>query len=337
MSVAVPSALANRYEHLRQRYDLHAQRYKVGFRVLSLTASVSTWLSLVLVVLAGLTFPDNIMLHDTVLHILIPILSTLVFLASGGLAIYDLQGRWKEARRAAERLRSDACLYRARLAPYADDRRDSIFERLLERTAGRADLRRGEAFFDLRHWRHYLSWLWPTPHPDPDPPHTPDQADALVPAGDDVSEERAVLDGRLYNQQRWLRRRSRSFALRLLLGFQLPVLAISAFNMIYTLWHGRTLWIVGLTTALTLMLFAVRDQLDYGPLFSRYVRVHGNLEDLRRAYLVATGRLSAAALPSYVDHNPFANLDEQARLRLLVYLTERVLSAEYESWYAGAH
>ncbi len=336
MSDPVPVSLAERYQRLRQRYDLRAQRCKLSFRILSLSASVSTWLSLVFVVLAGLTFPDNAALHDLVLHYLIPVLSTIVLLASSVLAVCDLQGRWKEARRAAERLRSDACLYRARLPPYADDKRDQVFERLLERAAGRAEQRQGELYLDLRHWRHYLTWARPTPHDDSDPPHTPDQPDALVPAVDFQTEERALLDGRLYNQQRWLRRRSQTFALRLLLGFQLPVLAISAFNMLYTLSHGRTLWIVGLTTALTLMLFALRDQLDYGPLFARYVRVHGNLDDLRRAYLVAAGRPSVT-LPPYVDHNPFAALDETARLRLLVQLTERVLSAESESWYVGAH
>jgi hypothetical protein len=322
---------------LCDRFDRGAIRCKWWFRVLSLAAAISTWMTLLLVILSGLAFPASRVFHDLVLHAVTPVLSAIVLVTTTVLLFFDLQGRWKDARWAAEHLRSSAVLYRAGLSPYDAADREQKFRRLLDWLATRVETRQGEPYLDARHWRHYLRWATPASHLHGELPHTPDQPDALTATNDWQAEESKFLQGRHYNQQLWLRRRSRSFALRWALWFQLPVLAINAFNLAYGVWVARQLWVIGLTTSLTLMLFALRDLLDYKPLFARYVRRYGNLEDLRRAYLIAKGEMPASELSPYIVSNPFVGLGDRERLQLFVALTERILAAEYEYWYASAH
>jgi hypothetical protein len=130
-----------------------------------------------------------------------------------------------------------------------------------------------------------------------------------------------VLRGRLDSQERWHLLRARQFFRRWLCGFQLPILLIHAGNVALGLFVDRFLWVVGVSTSLSLMLYALRDQLDYGPLFGRYLRVAGNLRDVRSAY-------EARA-------EPFDVADDGARVRLLTQYVERLLGGESEYWYAS--
>jgi hypothetical protein len=326
--------LAQRYQALRGHYDKAALRYKWWFRFIALTGWACTWLSLVLVVFAGLVFPNAATFGYIVLHLFTPLLSGVVFAFSMVLLLHDPRSWWTNARWATEQLRSAACLYRARVAPYHGEHPEKELAQQLHWIDRRARLH-GEALLNLRRLGH---WVLLARRLREDLPHTPDEPNALVRAITFAAEEKAVLQGRLGNQRQWLLRRARTFALRWLLWFQVPIFLVSALNFGYAVLVGRFLYIAGMAMSVTLAMLAARDLLAYGPLFARYVHTAGNLDDLRKAYLVARGELTPTELPDYlVGNNPFDGLDPDARLRLLAERTERILGTEVEYWYASAH
>jgi hypothetical protein len=98
---------------------------------------------------------------------------------------------------------------------------------------------------------------------------------------------------------------------------------ITVLNSLYAYAIGRTFWLIAGATAGTLMLFALRDFLDYGPLFQRYVEVAGNLQEIDEAY---------------AKHQvPFHQSETAERLRRLVEYVEQTLSSEFQYWYASRH
>lgn len=323
MSAAVDpvETLQVRYEALRDRYDRAAIRFKWFYRVASVAAHLCTWLTL-LSVLFALAQPAGSPVPHVVLHVITPIFGSLGIVATLVLWI-DLQGRWKFYRFAAESLRGESMRFRAGLSDYGKPGAADVLGQTLGRIAARADSRRGEPLLDL--WRRAFYWdlAWLPFHLREKLSHAPDGAQPLRRTTEFAKEERAVLHGRLDSQERWHLLRARQFFRRWLFGFQLPILLIHAGNIYLGVFVDRFLWAVGFSTSLSLMLYAMRDLLDYGPLFGRYLRVAGNLRDVRAAYLARV--------------EPFNVADDAERLRLLAQYVERILAIESEYWYASCH
>jgi hypothetical protein len=313
--------IQDHYDLLRDRYDRAAGLWKGWYHIVVLTASVLTWLTLLLVVIALIVQCE--LFQEIVRHRITPVLSGFAALATVVLLFVDLSARWREYRRSAETLRSECMRYRAKLPPYDKGDAELAFEQLLERTRKRAEARQGERYLDRWHWGFYLGLAWIPDHLAKERPHTPDEPDALTRRASPTEEAQAVLFGRLENQQRWHLLKARSYCRLWALCFQLPILAVSLTSIAFGLWYqDRALEVIAILTSCSLMLFALRDFLDYGPLFRRYLRVVGNLEDVRNDYLHHEGS--------------FTGCNDEERLRRLVQYTERVLCGEYEFWYASA-
>ena len=90
-------------------------------------------------------------------------------------------------------------------------------------------------------------------------------------------------------------------------------------NVLHVPLAHRIFWVVAVTTTVSLGLIALRDFLDWGPLFARYLQTAGNLKEIEDAYL--NGK------------PPFDQADEAERRRRLVEQVEQTLSSEFQYWY----
>jgi hypothetical protein len=329
-------------------YDRRAVHLKQWYRFVWMLASVSTWLSLLLAIIC-LTRPGADLLNWVTLSVLIPCLGGLAFLSTVVQTFFGLQSRWLRYRTATERLRGACMLYRARLAPFdGPDAVQRFYDEMndLERVL-RGDM--GQRFTDRFRWRYYLNLVAMPPELCRPLPHTPDLGVAPRlgdPSGLPVHEhgEQLFLAGRLQSQRQWHLRKARLYFLGYLV-FQCTIMAISLFSGFIGLVYGRAFALVAITTAFNLMLLALRDFLDFGPLFHRYVRLAGNLGEIELEFR-APGPLSpshSGVLPPVVPPKPpepvpapSAKRDPtQEKLRQLVQNTEEALSSDFQRWYAS--
>jgi hypothetical protein len=313
MAVTPVSSLNDRYRHYLHRYDRGAVSRKRWYQLVWLTVAILTWLTL-LVAILGTEFEYMPWFDRPIVDHTISVFGAILVVLIVAQTTLGLQGRWLSYRAAAERLRRACMAYRAGLPPF--DRPDAAAE--LERTmadiAAIADTQRGRPFYERFSWAYIWDLLVIPPDVRQPFPSTPDEGLALGPIGKDGE----VLDGRLRNQRRWYVRKSRRY-FRLYLLFQLAIISCSVANVLHVLLFHRVFWVVAVTTTLSLGLIALRDFLDFGPLFLRYLQTAGNLKEMEDAYL--NGKA------------PFDVKDDGERRRRLVEQVEQTLSSEFQYWY----
>lgn len=331
----IPSAAAveAEYQERLSWCDRVAARYKIWFRLAWAAAVAASWLTL-LSAIAAMTLEAQdptkwAWLEKTVLHVIRPA-GTLVVI---GATTYQLlrrpRSRWRNARRSAEELRSECMRYRLGLPPYDGADAAAIFCAHVRTLGSRANSTEG---------RHFLARRGPHPRRPPlvelsrlvslPPelasalPHTPDDPAATDRGGSFEQREAAVRVGRLLSQQRWHLLKARRY-FRWFVTLQTAVIAVNLLALLLHVppLHVLPLYVVALATGVSLMLYAVRDGLDLGPLCQRYLWVAEMLEEVREDYLAGAGE--------------YAGKDPEERLRLLGQHTEQVLAGECQFWYAS--
>jgi hypothetical protein len=123
----------------------------------------------------------------------------------------------------------------------------------------------------------------------------------------------------LRGQWEWHRRKAKRYLYGYVI-FQIAVIAISFVNWRVRWSHGPQFEWVAIFTATSLMIQAMRDFLDLGPLMQRYLRLAEHLENIDGKY---HQELQAAG-----------DKPDPARLRRLTQETEEVLAFEFQNWYA---
>jgi hypothetical protein len=313
MAATPALSLNDRYRRYLHRYDHGAVSRKRWYQFVWLTIAILTWLTL-LVAILGTEFEYMPWFDRPIVDHAISAFGGVVVVLIIAQTTLGLQGRWLAYRAAAERLRRACMAYRAGLPPFDKPDAAAELERTMADIAAIADTQRGQPFYERFSWAYIWDLLViPTDVRQPFP-NTPDEGLALGPIGKDDE----VLDGRLRNQRRWYVRKSRRY-FRLYLLFQLAIILCSVANMLHVLLLHRIFWVVAVTTTLSLGLIALRDFLDFGPLFIRYLQTAGNLKEIEDAYL--TGK------------PPFDVKDEADRRRRLVEQVEQTLSSEFQYWY----
>jgi hypothetical protein len=313
MAATPAPSLNDRYRQYLLRYDRGAVSRKRAYQFVWLSVAILTWLTL-LVAILGTEFEYMPWFERPIVDHAISGFGGIVVVLIVAQTTLGLQGRWLAYRAAAERLRRACMAYRAGLPPF--DRPDATAE--LDRTmadiAAIADTQRGRPFYERFSW----TYIWDLLRIPPDVrrlfPSTPDEGLALGP----IAKDGEILDGRLRNQRRWYVRKSRRY-FRLYLLFQLAIISCSVANVLHVLLLHRVFWVVAVTTTLSLGLIALRDFLDFGPLFIRYLQTAGNLKEIEDAYLTRKP--------------PFEQADETERRRRLVEQVEQTLSSEFQYWY----
>jgi cytochrome c biogenesis protein CcdA len=311
--------LNNDYLRDLQRYDGAAVRIKKQYLAVWGFATLLTWFTLLLAI-AAMALPQYPDFTRIVLSLFVPLFGTLVFLATAVQTLFGLQGRWLKYRGAVERLRETCMLYRARLQPFHGPDADAVLRHKMEDVKAIAETGLGRQFADRFRWRYFLALFRLPPELQRPLPHTPDEG--VTPRLDDDPNrgEVLVLEGRLRNQSRWHLNKARTF-FRRYLYFQGGIAAVAAFNALWAAFFGKAPWLIAGTTAASLMLVALQDFLGHGPLFQRYVKVAGNLQEIEEAYRRR--------------ETPFQEDDPGERLRRLVERTEQTLSSEFQYWYAS--
>jgi len=331
-------------------YDRRAIYLKNWYRFVWLMASLSTWINLLLAIIC-LARPGSDLLHWLTLYVLIPSLGGLAFLSTMVQTFFGLQSRWLRYRTATERLRGACMLYRAHLRPF--DGADAVQRFLDELNDLEGVLRSdtGKRFTDRFPWRYYLHLAALPPELCRPLSHTPDLG--VGPRLGDPCElplheqgEQLFLVGRLQYQRQWHLRKARLYFVGYLI-FQGTIMTISLFSGFIGLVHGRAFPLVAITTAFNLMLLALRDFLDYGPLFYRYVRLAGNLGEIELEFRGPGPMppLSSTVLPPLMPpgspNNPPPSAASvtrdptQEKLRQLVQCAEEALSSDFQRWYAS--
>jgi len=319
-TTSTPDAIQAVYEDARATCDREAVRFKRTYQRAWAVSTVATWLTLILSIVA-LARPEWTGFRDFFLYGLVTFFSVVVMAAT--VRQIGLRSSWRNHRRGAEQLRSHVMLYRMKLAPYDDDaKRDEQFRKDVQDIFNSAHSGDGERFVSGGGLRRLLGLIRLPENLRQEIPHTPDQPDATGPSDDLEHQRDAVLKGRLANQQRWHLLKARKYLICWLV-FQAAVIGLSLIQLLVAWKFEPLLWLVSIATAVTLMLYAVRDFLDLGPLTLRYTRVASNLEKAREEYLKAN--------PSdqQLDSNEVSR-----RLRELTTRVEEILRQEYLYWTA---
>ncbi len=319
---APPPSLQTEYQKARQHFDLQAHGYKRMYTRAWYAATLSVWLTLLLGII-GLALPEATDFHWFILKIAVPSASVIGITATCW-QWCGLRARWRNYRWAAEELGSTCMLFRLRLPPYDSSCKDpeNDFRGHIKALSKRAATGQGDHF--LERWRWWFFWrLIVLPgHLDEATPHTPDEPDSTYSTNDPDKEEAAVLRGRLVNQQKWHLLKARAFFSQFV-AIQAIIILINLGCGTYSLLHGAKLCITTLATAVILMLYTWRDFLDLSPLFQRYVRVAGILENIRAIYNGANDQLPVT--------NPKERMERIAQTAQRV---EEVLRHEYQAWVA---
>lgn len=329
-------------------YDRRAIHLKHWYRFVWLLASLSTWFNLLLAII-GLSRHEADLFNWLALYVMIPCLGGLAFLATIVQTFFGLQSRWLRYRMATERLRGACMLYRARLQPFEGaDAVQRFYDELndLERVL-RGDT--GQRFTDRFRWHYYLNLVALPPARSGELAHTPDlgvgprlgDPSCGLPVQDHG--EQLFLNGRLQYQRQWHLGKARLYFVGYLI-FQGTIMAISLFSGLIGLVHGRAFALVAISTAFNLMLLALRDFMDFGPLFHRYVRLAGNLGEIEQEFR-APGPMTpppSSLLPPLTPRHigpPPPKSDKrdpnQEKLSQLVQNTEEALSSDFQRWYAS--
>jgi hypothetical protein len=306
-------------EHLA-RYDKGAVQRKWARQVLWTCITSLTWLTL-LVAIIGVTIEhapqldhEQVMAWVRTFKRLISVFGVLVIGLTVAQTTLGLQGRWLAYRAAAENLRRNCMLFRCGLAPFNGPDAAQALERAIADINDVADHPRVPRFQNFFTWDYLRDLLVMPPDLKRSFPSTPDQGIHVGP----IVKEEEVLDGRLRNQRQWYLRKSQRYALRYLL-FQVAIVLCSVVNILHVLILGRILWVVAITTTVSLGMMACRDFLDWGPLFLRYRQTADNLKEIEQAY--------QSRKP------PFDTGDADELHRRLAEQVEATLSSEFQYWY----
>jgi hypothetical protein len=315
------NTLNDQYKEHLARYDKGAVQRKWARQFVWMTITSLTWLTL-LVSIIGVTLeeyalqldPDLVKSWVTTIKHLISVFGVLVIGLTVAQTTFGLQGKWLAYRAAAENLRRTCMLFRCGLPPFNGPDAEQVLERAIADINDVADHPRVPRFKNFFTWDYLRDLLVMPPDLKRSFPNTPEQGLNVGP----IVKEEEVLDGRLRNQRQWYLRKSQRYALRYLV-FQVAIVLCSVINILHVLILGRILWIVAITTTVSLGLMACRDFLDWGPLFLRYRQTADNLKEIEQAYL---GRKP-----------PFDSGDAGELRRRLAEQVEATLSSEFQYWY----
>jgi hypothetical protein len=316
MSTAnVPARLADlnqEYLHRIRRYDQGAVRWKVRYQANWLASMVLTLATLWLTI-AALELPGQHGFTDLCLHVLIPIFGYTVTALTVFQTVFGLQHRWLAYRAAVQGLWKTCMLYRAGLAPFDGRAPDEeVLARKMEEIGRDVETRKQQT---VGQWLRQLTEDFRLPaFAHVECPHLPEQG--LVPR---LTDESAVLTGRLLHQKQWYLEKAYRYRLWYLL-FQGAIALISLFNALYVTFEGRAFWLVAVTTTCNLGLIACRDFVECGPLWLQYRQAASDLQDIG---------------DSFGHRQPPFDTDDRVRLlKRLVEQIEQTLSTEFTYWYA---
>jgi len=309
----IPEELRSLNENFRKHlthYEHLARRWKQRHQWSWMSNTILTWLSL-LIVVAGLAL-DRREFADMVLYRLLPVFSFFGMSLTAFQLLVAPQRRWLSYRDAVQRLWNLAMFHRARLFPFHDPRDFTQVGQKLKEIVQPLEARSQTSW---RSWaRQLLDDYRPLQVPAGRYPNLADEG--LWP---NLSGCEAYLNGRLRAQKHWYLSKARKyqtcyFALLATIGL------IYLFNFVWCLTAGKAFWVIAGTTAVNLMLFAVLDFLNYGPLWNQYRQTAGELQAIENDFLAQA--------------RPFDLPDEGKRLERLVEQVEYVLSKEFYFWIA---
>jgi hypothetical protein len=313
--------LDRRFKDMLVQFDRGAVQRKRRYQALWMSITFLTFFNMILAALSEhfahepwFHNPEESLSYKTLANIAFTGIGLTIIALTVVQTTAGLQGRWLAYRGAAERLRRICMLFRARLPPFDGPDPHRVMKEMLdeiERVAQKKDTDELRTRFS---WRH--AWtLWNmTDEQAVSSPSTPDRG--LVDGPLRHSDE--VLDGRLHNQRRWYVRKARRYFRDYLL-MQGGIVACSAFNAIHVFILGeRQFWMIVVSSIISLGLIAVRDFLDWGPLFVRYLQTADSLKAIEDKY--------------NEKKTPFDQPDDQARLKKLAEQVEMTLASEFQYW-----
>lgn len=304
--------LQEKYLRFQTSFDATSKAWKRRHQWSWLANTILTWFTL-LIAISGMALqrPD---FEDFALYKLMPLFSAACF----GLTVLQLAAaprrQWIMYRESVQKLWKLAMYYRGGVSPFTNPQ---DIELLRQRLDGLCELPGGKEPSGWQdRWQRLKDFY----------------ALIKVPAGDfgdlpgtglwpPITEIDVYRKDRLRGQQQWFLGKARKYQrayYRLFLGIGL----ISVLNFVWTLAVGKAFWVVAGTTALSLMLFAILDFFNLGPLWTQYHQTARDLQSLDRELDTPGGSFD---LP-----------DEQKRLQLLIERVEHVLALEFSYWFAIA-
>jgi hypothetical protein len=292
-----------------RRYEAEAGRWKRWHRWSWLGNAMLTCLTQVIAV-AGLALQRQDF-ADFTLYLLLPFLSFCGISFTAFQLLVAPQNRWLSYRAAVQKLWRLAVYYRAGLFPFTDPRDVRLLKQKLQDICEPLEQRCRESWKETcnRLLRDYKL----LEVPGGSYPELP--REGLRPP---LSDGQAYLDGRLRHQRQWYLAKARRYQCEYY-AFMASIGLIYTFNFAWSLFAGRAFWLIAGTTAVTLMLFAILDFLNRGPLWVQYRQAASDLDAIEKAY--------------EASDRPFDLLDQQRRAQRLVEHVEQALWREFH-WFA---
>jgi len=263
--------LQTRYLDMLKKYDSAAMRCKQNRIIIWAFGLFCTWLPLMLAV-AGLAkwLPGD--WDPAVLHYVIPGVHTLAGILIVVQIIGTHRARWLQFRSAAERLRSEAMRFRTNSEPYHGTEDEKRFSQFLDDLQAETENPQKWSIGSLwnTRWRAALRMI-----PLPSASSPPDEG--LEPRVNELDRELAIaiVRDRVNNQIAWHLRKA-GYYYRRYLGWQVVLLSSYAVSMIRVMMVGHAYEVV-LLGSVGLIVNAIRDFMEYGPLSWRYAQLAESL------------------------------------------------------------